>query len=119
MSGSCASCWAGARTAPELSRRQRMQVLILLTLIFPLLSAPMARNVVQRVEPRRATWLLTAAALLLAATSCGALGLIVLAELVRIPAFARLGHFSLEVVAAGEFPSPWTAAPAGVLFGAA
>jgi Zn-dependent protease with chaperone function len=96
-----------------------MQVLILLTLVFPLLSAPMARTVVARVEPRRATWLLTAAALLLAGTSCGALGLIVLAELVRIPALARLGHYSLDVIAAGQFPSPWTAAPAGVLFGAA
>lgn len=96
-----------------------MQVLILLTLVFPLLSAPMARTVVSRVEPRRATWLLTAAALLLAGTSCGALGLIVLAELVRIPALARLGHFSLDVVASGQFPSPWTAVPAGILLGAA
>jgi hypothetical protein len=96
-----------------------VQVLILLTLVFPLAAAPMARTVVGRVEPRRATWLLTAAALLLAGTSCGALGLIVLAELVRIPAFARLGHFSLDGVAAGQFPSPWTAVPAGMLLGAA
>lgn len=96
-----------------------MQVLILLTLLFPLLSAPMARTLASRVEPRRATWLLTAAALLLAGTSCGALGLIVLAELVRVPALGRLGHFSLDAVAAGQFPSPWTAVPAGMLFGAA
>ena len=96
-----------------------MQVLILLTLIFPLLSAPMARTVVSRVEPRRATWLLAAAALLLAGTSCGALGLLVLAQLVRVPTLARLGHLSLSAISTGEFPSPWTAAPAGVLLGAA
>jgi len=96
-----------------------MQVLILLTLVFPLLSAPMARTAVSRIEPRRATWLLTAAALLLAGTSCGALGLIVLAQLVRVPALDRFGHFSLDVVAAGQFPRPWTAVPAGVLLGGA
>jgi Zn-dependent protease with chaperone function len=96
-----------------------MQVLIILTLVFPLLSAPMARTAAGRVEPRRATWLMTGAALVLAGTSCGALGLLVLSALVRIPALARLGHLSLGVVAAGGLPSLWTSSFAGVLLGAA
>jgi Zn-dependent protease with chaperone function len=96
-----------------------MRVLILLSLLFPLAAGPLARAVSTRVEPRLATWLMAAGALLLAATSCGALGLLVLSELVRMPVLARLGHWSSTIVAGGGLPGGWTSLAAGILLGAA
>ncbi|HEX4786958.1 MAG TPA: M56 family metallopeptidase [Actinospica sp.] len=94
-------------------------MLILLSLLFPLAAGPLARAVTARVEPRLATWLMTAGALLLAGTSCGALGLLVLSELVRMPTLARLGHWSSAIVAAGGLPGGWTSLAAGIVLGAA
>jgi Zn-dependent protease with chaperone function len=96
-----------------------MRVLILLSLLFPLAAGPLARAVTTRVEPRLATWLMAAGALLLAGTSCGALGLLVLSQLVRMPALARLGHWSEAIVAGGGLPGGWTSLAAGILLGGA
>jgi Zn-dependent protease with chaperone function len=96
-----------------------MRALILLSLLFPLAAAPLARWVTRRVEPRLATCLMTAAAVLLAGTSGGALGLLVLSELARMPALARLGHWSAAIVADGGLPAGRTSLAAGVLLGAA
>ncbi|HEY3873425.1 MAG TPA: M56 family metallopeptidase [Actinocrinis sp.] len=96
-----------------------MHLLAYLSLLFPLAAGPMARLVTARVEPRTATWLMSGAAVLLAGTSCGALGLLALASLVRIPVLARLGHWSLSVVAGGDPSTAAVSAIAGVLFGAA
>jgi len=96
-----------------------MRVLILLSLLFPLAAGPLARAVSSRVEPRVATWLLTGAALLLAGTSCGALGLLVLSPLVRMPWIASLGHWSSTIVADAGLPGGWTSLGAAVALGAA
>jgi hypothetical protein len=96
-----------------------MHALAYLSLLFPLAAGPMARLVTARVEPRTATWVMTLAAVVLAGTSCAALGLLALAELVRIPVLARLGHWSLSVVAGGDPSSTGVSVVAGVLFGAA
>ena len=96
-----------------------MRVLILLSLLFPLAAGPLARTVTARVEPRLATWLMAAGALLLAGTSCGALGLLVLSELVRLPLLARLGHWSSSIVQGGGLPGGWTSLAAGIVLGAA
>jgi Zn-dependent protease with chaperone function len=96
-----------------------MRVLILLSLLFPLAAGPLARAVTARVAPLPAPWLMTAGALLLAGTSCGALGLLVLSELVRMPTLARLGHWSSSIVAAGGLPGGWTSLAAGIVLGAA
>ena len=96
-----------------------MRVLILLSLLFPLAAGPMAHLIAARVAPRQATWLMTGAALLLASTSCGALGLLVLSALVRNRDLARLGHWSSSMVVAAGLPTGWTSRIAGVVLGAA
>jgi Zn-dependent protease with chaperone function len=96
-----------------------MRVFVYVTLLFPFAALPLARLATTRLHPRYATWLLTLAAVVLAGTSCGALGLLALAALVRIPAFARLGHLSTTIVEGGDPVSAAIALVAGVLFGAA
>lgn len=96
-----------------------MRVFVYVTLLFPLAAAPLARLATARLHPRYATWLLTVAAVVLAGTSCGALGLLAVAALVRIPALARLAHLSHGVIASGDSTSGVIALVAGILFGAA
>lgn len=96
-----------------------MRVLILLSLLFPLAAGPLARAVSTRVEPMLATWLMAGGALLLAGTSCGALGLLVLSPLVRMAWLARLGHWSSSIVAGAGLPGGWTSLAAAVVLGAA
>jgi Zn-dependent protease with chaperone function len=96
-----------------------MRVLILLSLLFPLAAGPLARAVTKRVEPQLATWLMAGAALLLAGTSCGALGLLVLSPLVRMTWLARLGHWSSSIVAGAGLPGGWTSLVAAIALGAA
>lgn len=96
-----------------------MRLVVYLPLVFPLLSAPLGRMLAGRVEPRAATWLLTVAAVVLAATSRAALGLLALSALVRLPLAAQLGHWSLAVVGQGDSTASGIALAAGVLFGAA
>jgi hypothetical protein len=96
-----------------------MRVFVYLTLIFPLAAAPLARLATTRLHPRYATWLLTLAAVVLAGTSCGALGLLAVAALVRVPALADLAHLSHRVILSGDSTSGAIALVAGILFGAA
>lgn len=96
-----------------------MRVLILLSLLFPLAAGPLARAVSARVQPQLATWLMAGAALLLAGTSCGALGLLVLSPLVGMTWVARLGHWSSSIVAGAGLPGGWTSLVAAVALGAA
>jgi Zn-dependent protease with chaperone function len=79
----------------------------------------LARLAVSRLHPRHAVWLLSVSALALAGTSCGALGLLVLAELVRIPELARLAHLSRRVIVSNDSTSSAVALAAGIFFGAA
>jgi hypothetical protein len=96
-----------------------MRALILCCLLFPLAARPLARIILARIEPKLATWLLAGAALLLAGTSCGALGLLVLSPLVRMPWLARLGHWSSTIVAGAGLPGGWTSPIAAAALGAA
>jgi Zn-dependent protease with chaperone function len=96
-----------------------MRFFVYVTLFFPLAAVPLARLATARLHPRYATWLLSAAAVVLAGTSCGALGLLAMAALVRLPLLARLGRWSATVVDSGDSTSTAVALIAGVLFGAA
>ncbi|MET8405366.1 M56 family metallopeptidase [Streptomyces sp900116325] len=75
-----------------------MHLAVYLPLVFPLLAAPAARPLADRLEPRLATWVLAAGAVVLAAGSTTVLGLLSLAGLVRIPLVAELAHLSPEVL---------------------
>jgi hypothetical protein len=97
-----------------------VRVFVYVTLVFPLASAPLARLALARLHPRYATWLLALAAVVLAGTSCGALGLLALSALVRIPALGHLAHLSHQVIiAGGDSTSNAIALTAGILLGAA
>ncbi|MET8126423.1 M56 family metallopeptidase [Streptomyces sp. NPDC005231] len=91
-----------------------MHLAVYLPLLFPLLAGPAAGPLARRLEPRQATWLLTAAALILAASSTLVLGLLALAGLVRIPLVAALEDYSPDVIA-HEDPAAWPAALAGAI----
>jgi hypothetical protein len=67
-------------------------------LLLPLAAWPLARLVAPRLAPREASWLLTAGCLVLAAGSTVTLGLQAFAGLTLIPAVARAGHWSPEVL---------------------
>lgn len=96
-----------------------MHVWVYLALVFPLAAAPLARVLTGRADPRYATWVMTGAAVLLAGVSCGALGLLTLAALARLPLLAGAAHLSGRVLARTDPVAPWVAAGTGVLFGAA
>ena len=75
-----------------------MRLLVYLPLLIPLLAAAAARPLAARMEPRMATWLLTAATVALAACSTAALALLVASAVAPAPALAALGHYSQPVV---------------------
>ncbi|MEW1632938.1 M56 family metallopeptidase [Streptomyces sp. NPDC093801] len=89
-----------------------MHLAVYLPLLFPALAGLGAGPLARRLEPRLATWLLTAAGLLLAASSTLVLGLLTLAGLVRIPLVDALKGYAPEVVARQD-PAAWPAALAG------
>ncbi|MEV8524091.1 M56 family metallopeptidase [Streptomyces sp. NPDC052000] len=69
-----------------------MRYAVYLPLIFPLLAAPAAGPLGERLPPRVATWLLTVGAVVLAAASSLALGLLAITGLIRFPLLAELAH---------------------------
>ena len=75
-----------------------MPLAIFLPLAVPLCVALGARRVAARLPPQAATWLLTVAAVALAALSTAVLMLLAGAAAIRIPLVATLGHMSLQVV---------------------
>ena len=75
-----------------------MPLVIFLPLAVPLCVALGARPVAARLPPQAATWLLTVAAVALAALSTAVLMLLAGAAAIRIPLVATLGHMSLQVV---------------------
>jgi Peptidase family M48 len=91
-----------------------------LPLVIPALAGGASRWVAARLEPRQATWLLTGAAVALAACSTAALALLVAYAAARIPALAALGDYSQHVVRRGDPISALTGAVAALaLAGAA
>ncbi len=75
-----------------------MHLAIYLPLVVPLCAAAGARPIASRLPPQIATWLLTAAAVALAALSTAVLGLLACTALLRVPLVATLGHMSVQVV---------------------
>lgn len=76
-----------------------MRFAVYLLLLFPLPAALAARPLGARLPPRLATWLLTVGAVVLAATSSLALGVLAITALIRFPLLARLadGRWSPQV----------------------
>jgi Zn-dependent protease with chaperone function len=71
---------------------------VYLPLLLPLCAAAGAWPLANRLPPVVATWLLTTAAVALAALSTAVLGLLALTALLRIPLVASLGQMSTEVI---------------------
>jgi len=90
--------------------------MIYLPLIAPAFVALVARAAADRLPPATATWLLTAAALILACSSSAVLGLLTFAALVRLPFVAEAGDLSVPVFAVGDtVPLPVAIAAAAAL----
>ena len=68
---------------------------LLLPLIIPLVASAAARPLAHRLEPRQATWLLCAAAVVLAGCAAAALALAAGFTAARLPVLAALGDYSL------------------------
>jgi Zn-dependent protease with chaperone function len=79
-----------------------MNALVYLPLLIPVLAAAAARPLAARLEPRLATWLLTATTVALAAFSTAALALLAASALTRIPLLAALGNYSQPVLRSGD-----------------
>jgi Peptidase family M48 len=92
-----------------------VELSLFLPLVLPVLLGPAARPLTGRLDPRPATWLLTACALVLAGSSLTALGLLAAAAVVRLPAVAGVGHWSVAALG-GQSVAGGISAAAGVLF---
>jgi len=82
-----------------------VRLLVYLPLLIPALAAIVSRPLAARLEPREATWLLTAATVALAGCSTVALALLAASAAARAPALATLGHYSPGVVHRAD-PTP-------------
>jgi Zn-dependent protease with chaperone function len=97
-----------------------MTLLFYLPLLIPALAALAARPLASRLEPRAATWLLTAATAALAGFSTVALALLAASAAARVPLLASLGHYSPHVLGTGDPVSALTGlVAAAALTGAA
>ncbi len=90
-----------------------------LPLLLPALLAVLARPISDRLHPRHATWLLTGAATILAASAALALTLLAASAIVRIPPVASLGHISMTVLGPDTAYQISAGALAGILLTAA
>jgi Zn-dependent protease with chaperone function len=75
-----------------------MHLLIYVPIVVSALSALVAWPLAERLPPRTATWLLTISAVVMAGTSCAALGLLAMAAAMRLPMVDALGGMSLPAV---------------------
>jgi Zn-dependent protease with chaperone function len=91
-----------------------MSALVYLPLLVPILAAAAARPLAARLEPRLATWLLTATTVALAAFSTAALALMTASVLARSPLLAALGDYSQPALRRGD-PVPALAGMAAAL----
>ncbi len=96
-----------------------MSLAVYLPLALPAVLAPLAGPLAARLDPVHATWLLTGAAVALAACSTLALGLLAAAAAVRIPLVASLGHWSLAVLGPDNPAGLAVALVAGILLAVA
>jgi Zn-dependent protease with chaperone function len=91
-----------------------------LPLVIPALAGAAARPVADRLDPRLATWLLTAATVALAGCSTAALALLAAYAAARAPVLATLGDYSPAALRRGDpVSAEWGVAAALALAGAA
>lgn len=96
-----------------------MHVAVYLPLLLSLVAPLCARPLAERCEPRLATWLLTALALVMGTATTISLGLLAVAGLIRVPRLAALGHWS-AVTAQHDGPTELSVSlVAGLLLGGA
>ena len=88
--------------------------LLYLPLVIPALAGMTARPLAARLEPRHATWLLTTAAVALAACSMAALALLAAYAAAKLPFLAAAGGYSPAVMRRGD-PIPAVAGVAAAL----
>src|SRR6266702_4790670 len=96
---------AGKRRGRPAGPGVAVRLLVYLPLLIPALAAIVSRPLAARLEPREATWLLTAATVALAGCSTVALALLAASAAARAPALATLGHYSPGVVHRAD-PTP-------------
>jgi len=96
-----------------------MHVLIYVPIVVSALAALGAWPLAERLPPRTATWLLTVSAVVLAGTSCAALGLLAMGAAMRLPVVDSLGGMSLRAVIRLNPASIPVGVIAAALFGAA
>jgi Zn-dependent protease with chaperone function len=96
-----------------------MQVIVFIPLLLPALAAVAARPLAARLDPRQATWLLAAGALILAACSTVSLALLAARAMATVPALAALGHYSLAVIRQGDPAAIFIGITAAVLLASA
>jgi beta-lactamase regulating signal transducer with metallopeptidase domain len=92
-----------------------VRLLVYLPLLIPVLAAIAVRPLAARMEPRKATWLLTAATLALAACSTIALALLVASAAARVPFVAEVRGYSPSVVHRADPTSAVTGSVAAVV----
>jgi hypothetical protein len=85
-----------------------------LPLVIPALAGIAARPLAARLEPRHASWLLTIAAVALAACSMAALALLAAYAAAQAPLLASAGGYSAQVIRHGD-PIPVAVGAAAAL----
>ncbi|MBI0318831.1 M56 family metallopeptidase, partial [Streptomyces javensis] len=96
-----------------------MRIAVYIPLLLSLLAPLGARPLAERCEPRLATWLLTASALVLGTATTISLGLLAITGLIRFPQLAGLGHWSAHTAQRDDPDELSVALIAGLLLGAA
>ena len=96
-----------------------MRLLVYLPLLIPALAALAARPLAGRLEPRQATWLLTAAAVILAGCAVAALALLAASAAAGLPVLAALGHYSAPALRRDDPVAAVTGLAASVLLAGA
>jgi len=96
-----------------------MRIAVYLPLLLSLAAPFAARPLSERCEPRLATWLLTATAIVLGTASTISLGLLAVTGLIRIPQLAHLGHWSSHSAQHDDPAQLSVALLAGLLLGGA
>lgn len=94
-------------------------VAVYVPLLAPILAAGSARWLATRLDPKLATWLLTAAAVVLAAASGAALTVLAASAVGQLPWLAELGHWSAAVLRSNAPASLYLSLSAGLALTAA
>jgi len=95
-----------------------VHIAVYLPMLAPLLAALLAGRFVPRLQPCVAAWLLTVSAVVLAAGSTAALGLLVTVGLVRVPLVAAVADLSVRALHRDDIAPPALSGMAAIALGA-